>query len=364
MKSTRKPEVLVVDDQPINVKLVQRRLEKENIIVREAYNGRECLNVVRESPPDVILLDVMMPEMDGIEVCRHLKEDPETQTIPIIFITARSSRRGKLEGLEAGAVDYINKPIDLEELIARVRTQLRIVEYHRQNLKLKEELGETRQQAAIGAVTEGIAHNLNNLLGVVVGYLDLIKNAGNNPDMIRRSIGPMEKSINRITGIVQKLSYMAKWEKLTLIPATLGQLIEESVESFHANHKVNPKLRIELHDPELKFNTNMRAMISSIQKLLVNAWESYPDETEDREIEILTEPSDKRPNSFAIKIKDRGTGFDEKQPIFEAFVNSRSTVGRGLGLTLARHSARTLGGDITLENRSGGGACATLTHPH
>jgi CheY-like chemotaxis protein len=127
-----KPKILVVDDQPINIKLLQRKLERQGMEVFVAYNGRECLNIVGEAKPDLILLDIMMPEMDGIETCQHLKANPETETIPIIFITAKASKEGKLEGLDAGAVDYITKPIDLDETIARVRTQLRLQEMFRE----------------------------------------------------------------------------------------------------------------------------------------------------------------------------------------------------------------------------------------
>lgn len=133
----RKPRVLVVDDQPINVKLLERKLEREGMEPLLAGNGRECVDVALAERPDIILLDVMMPEMDGIEACRILQSYPETRDIPVIFITARSGKEGKLEGLGAGAVDYIVKPIDLDETVARVRTQLRMREYHRENLALQ-----------------------------------------------------------------------------------------------------------------------------------------------------------------------------------------------------------------------------------
>ena len=127
------PKILVVDDQPINVQLLKRKLEREGMTVAAAYSGKEALDSVAADKPDLILLDVMMPDMDGIEVCQRLQADPETKGIPVIFITARTSKEGKIEGL-----------------------------------------GESRRSATLGAVTQGIAHNLNNLLGVVIGYVDLI----------------------------------------------------------------------------------------------------------------------------------------------------------------------------------------------
>src|SRR5688572_25867358 len=97
------PNILVVDDQPINVQLLKRKLEREGIRVTTAYNGLEALNAVKQDKPDLILLDVMMPDMDGIEVCQRLQTNEETRSIPVIFITARTSKEGKLEGLGVGA---------------------------------------------------------------------------------------------------------------------------------------------------------------------------------------------------------------------------------------------------------------------
>ena len=207
--------------------------------VAVAYNGQECLDTVISVEPDLILLDVMMPEMDGIETCERLKANPATETIPIIFITAKASKEGKLEGLDAGAVDYITKPIDLDETLARVRTQLRLQEMFRENLELQERLGDARKAAAIGAITQGIAHNLNNLLGVVVGYLDLIKNGYDSPDMVKRSVGLMDHAINRMVNIIRQLGTIANNENIELTLLPVIDLIEKSVERFKSEYEVN-----------------------------------------------------------------------------------------------------------------------------
>jgi DNA-binding response OmpR family regulator len=149
----RKPLILVVDDQPINIKLLERKLQREDMDVVTAANGRECLDAVDQTSPDLILLDVMMPEMDGIETCERLKKNPDTNSIPIIFITARSSKEGKLEGLNVGAVDYITKPIDLDETLARVKTQLRLQEVHRENVDLQKRLGDARRVSSTISTT-------------------------------------------------------------------------------------------------------------------------------------------------------------------------------------------------------------------
>src|ERR1044071_4103401 len=181
------PSILVVDDQPINVQLLKRKLEREGIRIIAAYTGLEALEFVKKDKPDLILLDVMMPDMDGIEVCQRLQASEETRGIPVIFITARTTKESKLEGLNVGAVDYITKPIDLDETLARVQTQLRFVQINRELVELQRRLGESRRSATIGAVTQGIAHNLNNLLGVVIGYIDLIKAYHDKPELVKKN---------------------------------------------------------------------------------------------------------------------------------------------------------------------------------
>jgi CheY-like chemotaxis protein len=110
----RKPKILVVDDQPIYIKWLQPKLERQGMDALVTYNARECLNVVKDTVPDLILSDIMMPEIDELQACQHFKSKPTTETIPITFNTTKASKEVKLEGLEAGAVDYINKPIDPE----------------------------------------------------------------------------------------------------------------------------------------------------------------------------------------------------------------------------------------------------------
>src|SRR5580693_6409480 len=187
-----KERILVVDDQPINVQLLKRKLEREKLEVLTANNGLEALEQVKNHKPDLILLDLMMPDMDGLEVCQRLQASSETRSIPVIFVTARPTKESKLEGLNLGAVDYITKPIDLDETLARVQTQLRFAAINREIIDLQHRLSEARRAATIGAVTQGIAHNLNNLLGVVIGYTDLVKSYYDKPAEVKKNAQHVE----------------------------------------------------------------------------------------------------------------------------------------------------------------------------
>ncbi|MGB1126985.1 MAG: response regulator [Opitutales bacterium] len=369
MSTKSKPKVLLVDDQPINIKLLQRILGRQGMDVTAARNGRECLDIVVETNPDLILLDVMMPEMDGIETCRRLKADPATETIPIIFITAKASKEGKLEGLDAGAVDYITKPIDLDETLARVRTQLRLQEMFRENLELQERLGDARKAAAVGAITQGIAHNLNNLLGVVVGYLDLIKNGCDSPEMVKHSIASMDHAITRIVSIIRQLGTIANNDHVELATLSITQLLENTVERFKEEYKVDAcvDLQIDL-DSDSTISANAETFEITLCKLLINAWESYHTETpaEDRTITLSARISRERdPAMLEIKVIDAGQGIDPEveDSLFEPFTTTKAAVGRGMGLTIARHTARNLEGDVQIQPNPERGVTATLTHP-
>lgn len=124
------PKVLVVDDSERNVKLVRSLLEKQGYEILAAYDGLQALYVVSQTPPDLILLDVMMPGMDGFEVARILRKDPQNRAIPILMLTALQDLEDKVRGLEAGADDFLMKPFNTVELLARVRSLLRIKQLH------------------------------------------------------------------------------------------------------------------------------------------------------------------------------------------------------------------------------------------
>jgi DNA-binding response OmpR family regulator len=364
-----KPRILIVDDQPINIKLLQRKLERQSMDISVAYNGRECLEIAAKVKPDLILLDVMMPEMDGIETCRQLKADPELETVPIIFITAKSSKEGKLEGLGAGAVDYITKPIDLDEMLARVHTQLRLQAMFRENMELQERLGDARRSAAVGAITQGITHNLNNLLGVVVGYLDLIKSTNDCSERTMRSIGLIDNSVNRMVNIIRQLGTIANEERHQLGNYPLADLLENSINRLKAEHAIQPQIDLVFKTDEAKtISTNAEVFEMILGKLLINAWECYPKETPESERSIRLEADMIEQASMSmleIKVIDAGPGLDPSiaSNAFEPFVTTKTSVGRGMGLTTARHTARSLQGNVTLKTNPEGGLTLTLTLP-
>ena len=148
--------ILIVDDIEDNVELLRARLEARGYLIDAASDGQQALDAVRASPPDLILLDVMMPKIDGIEVARRLKQDPTLPFIPIIMQTALDSIEHKVEGLDAGADDYITKPIHFSELQARVRSLLRIKALQEKVANRERELSEMNDRLLLISRTDGL----------------------------------------------------------------------------------------------------------------------------------------------------------------------------------------------------------------
>jgi diguanylate cyclase (GGDEF)-like protein len=157
----RPPTILVADDEPINRSLIQRRLEREGYRVFTAENGRVAVEVARETLPDLIILDVMMPEMDGLEACRLIKEDERTHDLPVIFLSARDETEMKVNGLSLGANDYISKPFKAEELMARVSVSIRLKRERDQLRASAEEAKASAEIAHERALTDALTGLLN-----------------------------------------------------------------------------------------------------------------------------------------------------------------------------------------------------------
>jgi len=306
--------------------------------------------------------------MDGIEVCQRLRERSDTRSIPVIFVTARTTKESKLEGLAVGAVDYITKPIDLDETVARVQTQLRFAAINRENLELQRRLEESRRAATIGAVAQGIAHNLNNLLGVVIGYLDLIKSGYEKPAAVKKNAQSLDDAVQRIVGIVRQLSTLVVKSRPDLTRVPLPLLIEGGIRRFHSDYKLTAPVDIDNPLGALEIDTNIETFEEVLSKLLINAWESYHDAPpEKRSIKIVARLVEKprKERMLELSVEDSGGGIAEdiRDRMFEPFVSTKRTVGVGMGLTIARHSLRSMSGEVTVSSRPEGGAVAVLVHP-
>ncbi len=124
--NNKNPLILIIDDNKLNMKIITQTLKKEKYLLATANNGKKGLEMIQNIPPDLILLDIIMPEINGFEVCKRLKASPKTKAIPIILLTARTDTKDIIKGLKLGAIDYITKPFNTAELNARVKTQIEL----------------------------------------------------------------------------------------------------------------------------------------------------------------------------------------------------------------------------------------------
>lgn len=197
------PEILVVDDEPENVVLLERILKASGYEVRAAYDGAEALQTVESGNPDIVLLDLMLPDMSGYEVCSRLHNNPETQHIPVIIITAHGPETSaKVKGLRSGANDYLTRPIDPDELLARIETQIRLKELENQRV-LAEKLITIDQMVAT------LQHEINNPLTGVLGYsyilLAQIRSEEVPMSQIEKALVTILESGERIKEVMDKL---------------------------------------------------------------------------------------------------------------------------------------------------------------
>ena len=366
------PKILVIDDQLLNIRLLEHKLERSDMTVISSTNGTEGIRLAKEEKPDVILLDIMMPGMSGIDVCKVLKDDEVTREIPVIFITARTSKEDKLEGFDVGAADYLIKPFELDETLARIKTQLRIIQEHKDNIRLTQQLEQSRRQSSIMHLTEGIAHNLNNLLGVMVGYLSLMKRNAEDPDKIRGNADKMDSAIKRMTRIVQQLTVIGHFHSLKKERVALKRILTGAVARFHRIAATDCPVEIKDSTGDgFEFHTNREILEVCLERLLQNAYESYEDmegrKTDDPRSVVLEIKRTEEDGADCLElwVLDQGKGIDPelKDGIFEPFVTSSSVIGRGMGLTIARHSAQCLGGSIEVMDRDEGGVAAVVTLP-
>jgi DNA-binding response OmpR family regulator len=172
--------LLVIDDTPENLTVLRKCLTAHHYRVAVARNGRVALERVKRIRPDLILLDVLMPGMDGFEVCRQLKEDDMTREIPVIFMTALATSEDKVKGFEAGAEDYVTKPLNYQEVLARVHTHVTLYklqqELQTRNTELQAALERERRMLEVLRVNLSVAlpHELHTLLTGILSYCQIL----------------------------------------------------------------------------------------------------------------------------------------------------------------------------------------------
>ena len=363
--TTRTHDVLVVDDDPRNRRLLEEYLVSAGYDVRLAPDGESALRLAAERPPDLVLLDVMMPDLSGLEVCRRLKADARTRLTQVVLVTALDGTPHRVEGLDTGADDYVAKPVRREEFMAKVRSLLRA-------RRLMAELEEARAtlaarnakleelEALKETLTQTLVHDLKNPLAAVLGNLELMERKVGEPalHLVVRS----KAAAWRMHQMILNLLDVGQLEEgklvLRLESVDARSLVKKACQEMeHAatHRKVSFDIAVGGQDGTIRGDVAVLRRV--IDNLLSNAIEHSPP---NGKITVKVIPCDE---GIEIAVADQGTGVpaEFRERIFEKFqrLENRKAVpgaNRGLGLTFCRLAVEAHGGTIWVDDAPGGGA--------
>jgi two-component system, sensor histidine kinase and response regulator len=361
---SRKPSVLVVDDEPNGFTVIRALLKPEGYDLFYVESGREALNQLEAIEPDVILLDVMMPDLDGIETCSEIKSNAEWAHIPIIMVTALNSKEDMARCLEAGADDFISKPVSGVELRARVRSMLRIKQQY-DTLKATMQLRED--------MSSMVVHDLRTPVSAILlsSQMLLMQNSLNGKEQQRLQL--LYQAGQQLSSMINELLIMAKLEAGKLLlkqtEIDLNALASAVVSGFQeiANSK---QIILETHLPEPGhwITADVNLLHRLMDNLLSNAIKFSPSKsTITLRVEHLSHPSaDNQVRMQArIQVADQGPGIKEelRQQVFSKYETGEtvSDVSQiGLGLTFCKLVSEAHGGRIYVEDNSPQGSIFTV----
>jgi signal transduction histidine kinase len=382
--------VLIVDDTPTNLEVISEALSDAGLDVAIATSGERALQQLERRLPDLILLDVMMPGIDGFETCRRLKANPHTSHIPIIFMTALSDADSKVKALDLGAVDYVAKPFHEKEVLARVKTHLQLhsltqglaAQVAQQTAELQAsqlQLIQQEKMSALGNLVAGVAHEINNPIGCIVGnvtaiehsiadlfeVIELYRQKFPQPDVdiettlesidldyLRDDLPKLVKAMKdagiRITAISKSLCTFSRADSDQKQPFNLREGIDSTLLILRHRLKANPhrpEITVVVHDgqpPEIEcFPGQINQVFMNILANAIDlfdemaqqsSWEAL--QANPQSITIQTRQVDQ--NRVEIQIRDNGRGMSDevKTRIFDHLFTTKA-VGKGTGLGLA-----------------------------
>ncbi|SKA77261.1 His Kinase A (phospho-acceptor) domain-containing protein [Prosthecobacter debontii] len=360
-ETTVRGVVLVVDDQMQNIQVVGTVLTREGYEVIPATSGVQALQRVAARVPDLVLMDVVMPEMDGFAVCKRLRENPNTANLPVIFVSAANDTETVVRGLEAGGVDYITKPFNKAELLARVRTQVDLQRARETTARIM------RERESIVSM---VAHDLKNPLGAIrFSAQTLMELPPDRTDtaseLTNHIINTSDQMLKFIERFLSHRAQEAEQARGTLVQISTDQ-IKEMLASWHPTAK-RKNTTISVAAPEIPLLTSGDIMTvrQIIDNLISNAVKFSPLGSH------IACQLHAEGNFLHIDIEDEGPGFTESDlaRIFQDYtrLSARPTGGEsstGLGLAIAKRGATRMGAGLSIENRTEAQGCkARLSFP-
>jgi len=379
----KRPKVLVADDEPDMLRFLKMQLEK-HFEVLEAVDGNQAVEKARQFLPDLAVLDMMMPEKDGIQACREIKKTISTQAIPVILLTARADDETKMAALEAGASDFLTKPFSGTELHVRVAN---LVETHRLQLDLArqknalesalEQLKETEgllvqneKMASLGRLSAGIIHEINNPLNYATQGLYLLQTKKDRlPEEDRAKyqeiVSDIQEGVGRVQRIVSDLREFTHPHSTSKDLVTVSEILSATLR-FLGNELKDP-LRTEVSVPEdLTVYVDKNKMVQVFVNLVQNSVDALREKAPGTEPPLLSIRAGREGDRVRVSFRDNGTGIAPENlgKIFDPFFTTKEVgMGMGLGLSICYRILHEQGGEISVKSEKGSFTEFTLMLP-
>ncbi len=357
--------IMVVDDTPTNLALLNDILQKIGYRVLAFPRGELAIRAAVKKPPDLILLDIMMPDLNGFEVCKQLRSYEHLKEIPIIFISALDDIENKIKAFSVGGVDYVTKPFQFEEVHARVQTHL---ELNRQRKKLKENYKRLKELEALrDSLVHMIVHDLRSPLMSITGYLELTLTE-KLPEKAKTYLKNMKAASNMLIELINTLLDVNKIESgkmsLKYTPVDINSLATKVMSNF-LSLKGTRTLKFTSEKKEITVNCDRQLIERVIWNLVGNAIKFTPERG--GEILVSTRIGD---GNIIISVSDNGHGIprEHHEKIFDKFAQvdlrkSGKRTSTGLGLTFCKLVVEAHGGKIYVESEENRGSTFCVELP-
>jgi signal transduction histidine kinase len=360
---TRKARILAVDDQKDSLRLLQIRLQNAGMECVTCGDGNQALDVLSSGEPfDVVILDVMMPHMDGYELCRRIKAEEKTKDLPVLFLTAKFATEDKVKGLEVGGHDYLSKPVEQQELLARTRSALRVKQLQdrlKEQLQLQEQVNRLHQgmlsehwQKTLGQLAASLAHEINNPLAAALGSVQLIAmEEGLNANWLAR-LQVVDRSLQRAGQKLRSLLLIAQTGRQSH-KVSLRQMMQDILTVINFQVVMNRiSVTFENSNTPCDWFGNPSDLARAVLYVLNNAIEALQNVASPCiRVEIQTVG-----DQNVIRISDNGVGIQPqlRDRVFEPFFTTKPPPHNGIGLFLGREIVTAAGGIIDVNSAGEG----------